>query len=995
MDILKNLNQEQEKAVTHDNGPILIVAGAGTGKTTVIARRIAWLIDSKKAKPDEILALTFTDKAAGEMEERVDKLLPYGYVDLWISTFHSFGERLLHEHALDIGVPHDFKLYSETEQWMLVRRNLDRFNLNYYRPLGNPTKFIHAMIRHFSRAKDEEIHPIDYIKYAEDRRLNGDTDKNRKAKKIKIVKKQSESLEEMGIEADRLEEVANAYHIYQQILLENNALDFGDLINYALKLFKTRPELLERYRKQFKYVLVDEFQDTNTAQYELVKLLSVPTNNLTVVGDDDQSIYRFRGASMSNILQFQKDYPSSKKIALVQNYRSTQNILDLAHSFIEQNNPNRLEFQLRQTKENPEGLSKVLKAVVDDQGLIEHICGENKEDEQGLVIEKINELKVFDDTINWGDFAILCRSNDLANEFDMALSRAGLPHQSYTSKGLYKKPIIMDTLCYFRLLDNYHESLSFWRVLNFSFWKLSGADLVTLSHFASKKSQSLYEAAINISIVPNISNEGVKTIRKILEFINSHSLLTKNDRPAELMVKALNEIGYTNYIQTLGEEKARLEFSYLNQFYQRIKRWEATQTDPRLRSFIEAITYEMESGEAGDLDIDPETGPDVIKVMTVHAAKGLEYKYIFVVGLVDRRFPTTERREPIELPKELSKEILPEGDIHLEEERRLFYVAMTRAKRGLFFTSAKDYGGARKKKPSRFLIELGIPLSKTTASKSKNSFSVLAAVNVENKNETEPLPDHFSFTAIKAFETCPWQYRYAHILRVPVWGRHTFSFGQSMHATLERFFKLLIERRNYSQVGLFANDKQKEISVPTKEELLKIFESSWIEDWYENKRAKEEYYQKGKEILKIFYDKHAGNWPKTKDIEKGFVLKIGSYSLKGKIDRIDDLESGVEIIDYKTGKVPTKNSDLEKDQLLIYHMAATELWGDKPLKLTFYYLNDNKPMSFVAEPKEIEELKGRIVETVEKIQARDFTADPSEQKCKRCDFKSICPYSKA
>src|SRR3989344_1981460 len=348
MDILEGLNSEQEHAVTHGDGPLLIVAGAGTGKTTVITKRLAWLIKSGRAKPDHILALTFTDKAAQEMEERVDKLLPYGYTDLWVSTFHSFGERLLHSHALDIGVPYDFKLLSETEQWLLVRQYLNKFNLRYYRPLGNPTKFIHALLRHFSRAKDEEIYPDNYLKYAETVRLNHDEETARAARPSRAKKKTWEKalLAPDDNEAARIEEVANAYHVYQQLLLEQNALDFGDLINYTLKLFCTRPDILNFYRQQFKYILVDEFQDTNWAQYEMVKLLAAPLNNLTLVGDDDQSIYRFRGASMSNILQFKKDYPKAQEVVLIKNYRSAQNILDAAYEFIQLNNPNRLEAQL-------------------------------------------------------------------------------------------------------------------------------------------------------------------------------------------------------------------------------------------------------------------------------------------------------------------------------------------------------------------------------------------------------------------------------------------------------------------------------------------------------------------------------------------------------------------------------------------------------------------------------------------------------------------------
>ena len=267
---LENLNPEQRKAVTHQEGPLLIVAGAGTGKTTVITQRIAWLIEQKMAKSNEILSLTFTDKAAGEMEERIDRLLPYGYLDLWVSTFHSFAERILKENALEIGLPNNFKVLDQTEQWLLVRENLDRFELDYYKPLGNPTKFIHSLIKFFAGEKDDDVSAADYLKYAEDLKLNTDS-----AELIKdfvepeILKSltKKERKEFIAQEIKKTQEVADAYHTYQQLLLENQAFDFGDLITYCLKLFKDRPAVLAKYRRQFKHVLVDEFQDTNYAPY--------------------------------------------------------------------------------------------------------------------------------------------------------------------------------------------------------------------------------------------------------------------------------------------------------------------------------------------------------------------------------------------------------------------------------------------------------------------------------------------------------------------------------------------------------------------------------------------------------------------------------------------------------------------------------------------------------------------------------------------------------
>ncbi|MFA7365334.1 MAG: UvrD-helicase domain-containing protein [Patescibacteria group bacterium] len=325
-DNLKRLNKEQLLAVKHEDGPLLVVAGAGTGKTTVLINRLAYLVLEKGVKTDEIFLATFTEKAASEMIERADKILPYGYVELWINTFHSFGEKILRESGLEIGLSSDFKLLDETAQWVFVKKNFKEFNLDYYAPAGNPNKFIKELLKHFSRLKDENITPDEYLDYC-----NNLSDEGKDEAEV--------------LENKKLKELAQAFFVYNKLLLKNDYLDFADLINYTIKLFKTRPNILKKYQEKFKYLMLDEFQDTNFSQYELIKILSGDKANLMVVGDDDQSIYKFRGASISNIMQFKDDYPLAKEIVLSSNYRSHQDILDLSYSFISHNNPNRLEVK--------------------------------------------------------------------------------------------------------------------------------------------------------------------------------------------------------------------------------------------------------------------------------------------------------------------------------------------------------------------------------------------------------------------------------------------------------------------------------------------------------------------------------------------------------------------------------------------------------------------------------------------------------------------------
>ena len=972
---MEKLNKEQKEAVLHKEGPLLIVAGAGTGKTTVITKRIACLIEEGRAKPEEILAVTFTEKAAEEMEERVDKMLPFGYADLWISTFHSFCERILRDYTLDIGLPTDFNVLDQTAGWLLVYRNFDKFNLNYYRPLGNPTKFIQALVSHFSHCKDQEIYPDDYLEYAEKLKTRDDMPENS--------------------ETERIKEVANAYHAYQYLLLENGFLDFGDLINYCLKLFKKRPLVLEKYREKFKYILVDEFQDTNWAQYELIKILSAPKNNLVVCADDDQAIYRWRGASFSNIIQFKKDFPEAKQISLVNNYRSFQNILDLAYKFIKFNDPDRLEF-----------VNKIDKKLISRQsgeGEIEHISAKNLNEEVNKIINKILEILKKDKEANYNDFAILVRANDAANHFVKALERAGLPYQFLASRGLYSKPIILDIVSYFKLLDNYHESSAVYRILNIGFLDIPVEDIMKLTRYSSRKTKSLYEAMDELSLIPGISQEGSEKIISVFSLIKKHSALCREKLTSEMLSLFLEESGYLKYL--VGKE-SKEQIDFITQFYKKIKDFEAAGVEPTLNNFVKEINLEIESGEEGKIQFDQEQGPDMIKIMTIHGAKGLEFKYVFLVNMVDKRFPTIERKDLIELPEDMIKDIKPKGDVHLQEERRLCYVAMTRAKKGLYFTSAFDYGGARKKKLSRFLSEMGhneIITNYELRIMNDLTTEKPAPIEKREKIKAEYLPEQFSYSQLAAFEKCPLQYKFNFILRVPVRGKAVFSFGKTMHNALFMFLKAAAENSAKSQDNLFGFSGKKikledKGNFPGLDYFMDIYEKSWIDEWYGDKKQKEEYYKLGKKIVRDAHSEFLKNPPKVLKIgqefalEMPFNLKIGERSLRGVVDRIDEMEDGVAIIDYKTGKTKEKLEADDKEQLLIYQIAAEEIFKIKPKILTYYYLEEGKKTSFIGFETDKNDLKEKITQEISRIKESDFSATPGWH-CGFCDFKDICDFA--
>jgi DNA helicase-2/ATP-dependent DNA helicase PcrA len=1017
VDLLSKLNKEQKEAVTFDKGPLLIVAGAGTGKTTVLTHRIAYLIKEKGIKPEEILAVTFTEKAAREMEERVEKLLPFGYYDFWISTFHSFCDRILKRYGLSIGIPTNYKLLEQTGSWILIKKNFDKFNfLKEYRPLGNPTKFIEALVSHFGHCKNEGIYPENYLEHADSLRLNMDD--------IPVGSKSVKSKDKKGLvdkqkEYEMIKEVAEAYHVYQKLLLDNNVMDFGDLISYTLKLFKKRPEILEKYRNQFKYIMVDEFQDTNWVQYELVQKIAYPENNITVVGDDDQSIMGFQGASFNNVLRFKQDYSKSKEIVLIENYRSPQNILDLSYNFIQLNNPNRLEYQLNEIEginkraeqrgidlKSFKKIDKKLKSNQTKLGAIELLGFETVDDEITGAINKIWELKEIDTKAVFADFAILTRTNESANSFSRALERAGIPYQFVSSKGLYTNPLILDLISYLKVVLNFYDSPNFYRVLRMM--DFSPEEVSRIIQYSDKKGIPIFEAINDSHLLSKFTSDAVIKLRKIVENLKKHYKLSKERNASEVFIHVINDLEYGKYIPENNEESLK-KWEMIDQFFEKIKSFENSQNDSGLLYYMDNLQMELEAGEEGSFKVSVDSSFDAVRVMTVHSSKGLEFKYVFLTNLVSRKFPSDQKKNPIEIPDALIREILPEGDFHIQEERRLFYVALTRAKKGLFLTWAADYGGKDLKKPSRFLIESGL-IDEEVMSKQKftrsSGFCIKRSIGFKlESNETNGsgrdlkvfLPDHFSYSQLESFRKCPLEYKFRNIFRIPMRGKSVFSFGKSIHQTLHRFVLESLSISSIEQKDLFG--KKTKLGVLSFKDLLSIYEKEWISDWYDSSVAKKEFYEKGKESLKLFYDDFIKNKPEILFIndepalEKNFNLKLNGDVFIGTIDRIDKLDDGVEIIDYKTGSPKKTLAKEEKLQLMIYAVAAKKVLGLNPLKLTYYYLDDGTACSFNIKEDDIENTESEIKEIMDKIKRSNFKPSPGWH-CQYCDFKDICAHRK-
>ncbi|KPJ70420.1 hypothetical protein AMJ51_01930, partial [Microgenomates bacterium DG_75] len=531
----KKLNREQKEAVEHGKGPLLIIAGAGTGKTTVITERIKWLVSSEKVKPAEILALTFTDKAAREMEERVDIAMPYGYTDMWISTFHSFCDRVLRQEALQIGLDPGYKLMAQAETTQFLIDNLFKFKLKYFRPLGNPTKFVDGILQHFSRLKDEDISPEEYLKYA------------------RKIKKKAKGKEEKD-EAAKTLELANAYRQYEELKVKEGMMDFGDLISNTLKLFRTRKNILRQYLNQFKYILVDEFQDTNYAQNELAMLLAGKKANITVTGDDDQSIYRFRGAAVSNIIQFRENYPKAKIVVLSKNYRSTQLILDHAYHLIQNNNPDRLE-----TKEK---INKQLKAVKKTRGkMIDFIRTDRVENEAEEVAKTIKSLTNGSaGSYDHKDITILVRANNHADPFVRALARHGLPYQFLGPGQLFRQAEVKDLIAYLKVLYNFEDDIALYRVLSMDLFDINARDLAAINNYAKRKNLSLFEACEQANRL-RIAKKTKAQIERFVKMVHRHFKLLPKETAGQILYYFLEDTGLlkelTDYKSPTEERQAQ------------------------------------------------------------------------------------------------------------------------------------------------------------------------------------------------------------------------------------------------------------------------------------------------------------------------------------------------------------------------------------------------------------------------------------------------------
>jgi len=1016
-DLMRGLNADQRRAVTHGDGPLLVVAGAGTGKTQVITRRVAWLIATRRAKPSEILALTFTDKAAEEMQLRVDQLVPYGYTDTAISTFHAFGDRLIREHAFDLGLSPDVRVLSRPEVVVFLKERLFELDLAEYRPLGDPGRFLGALAALFARCRDEDVSPARYLAYADQlavaaARAEGELagpDAGEADREAALV---------LAEEARRQRELANAYARYTALMSAHGAIDFGDQVSTALRLLRDSAAVRTAIQARYRYILVDEFQDTNRAQSELVAILAERHRNVTVVGDDDQSIYRFRGAAISNILEFRERYQGARTVVLRRNYRSLAPILDRAHRLIRFNDPDRLEVRV--------GISKRLLAERSrlDAPPVRHVAFATGTEEADWIANEIRGR------IGTGapprDHAILVRANADADPILRALNAAAVPWRFSGTSGLYSRPEIRLLLALLRTVADPGSSVDVYALAASEHYDVPGEDLSLVMSTARRRHHTAFEVLEELETQPavlRVSDSGRVALARLTGDIRRYRDLAHRRPAGEVLYAFLRDTGWLTALARATSVAAEEALANVARFFDIVRTQSALLADDRAIFLARHLATLIEAGD-DPATADPDPDVDAVAVMTVHKAKGLEFPVVFLPGLVADRFPARGRRESLALPVALVDEVLPEGDGQLQEERRLFYVAMTRARDELILSHAAESAGGRARRISPFVVEaLDLP-GATPGGSGIVSAGALARIAAMEPPGDAPEPARvpiegpllLSHSSIDDYLTCPLKYKYSQVLRVPTPPHHALIYGSALHKAVQEFHRAHARGVVLSESELFA-----------------VFDAAWSNEGFVSREHETARLGAGRDALRRF--RLAQLEPGAVIpawVEREFSFAMGGDRIRGRFDRVDIVpEDGatagaaaeelamaamaradviepmlellgrerVTITDYKASDVrdPVKARQRAREslQLQIYAMAYEAMSGRLPDAVQLHFLDSGLVGRADVDPKRLDKAREKIAGAAAGIRARDYTPKPTTMACTYCPFRDICPSSVA
>jgi DNA helicase-2/ATP-dependent DNA helicase PcrA len=970
------LNPEQRAAVRHGEGPLMVVAGAGTGKTRVITERIRYLLETQpELDGSEILGLTFTEKAAAEMKRRVVASAGERGERVALGTFHSFCAQLLTERDPEL------RTLDRVDHWILLRRNLPRLALDRFRKLAEPGWFLNDFVDFFSRCQDELVSPEDYQAYADMIAADYARDKT-------TVPEEDRPLREEEIA--RQQEIARVYRESDNLLRERHLLTFGTQLMGGVTLLRNDPALLAALRVRYRYILVDEFQDTNIAQLELLHLLCGERRNLVVVGDHRQAIYRFRGASFGSFTHFLEKYAGASdeerarvQMPLRRNYRSTKRILRVA---------NEVERHLVLPAEQPKDFQDTaLVAEKSDGEKIRVVTLASADEEANWIATEIDRLHRAG--ARWRAMAVLYRMHTHRERLVTALRERGIPFV-IRNLSIMDHRLVRDILAYIRLVADLRDDVACARVLAAPAWGLEAQDLQRLVERAGKARGTALWDVIESAQGELAFDRGRAGLQELVGLITDLRKRSRGLPALEWFDELLGRL-------EIGVAVSEQDRKYVARLRQFISEWQPKSETRRLKELAEYLDYFDQAN--GQINLDEEHG-DAVQLMTVHAAKGLEFDHVFVIHLVHGGFPAREKPHVLEFPKDLMKEQLPSGDFHILEERRLFYVALTRARDRLTLTTVS----AKRSKPSPFLDDIlmapavqradlqqlaperatekpaaapaaesgGAELFAEERAHSRVGSRIGQWAETYRPALEDPLP--LSASAISTFDSCPQKYLFSNMWGIRTGPHAPLSFGNVMHTT----------------IGEFVRELRKGRRLPF-EEVAAIYEREWTSAGFEDTYQENEYKKDGLKQLRAFHASTLDSPPDVFAQERRFELPFANrIVLTGRMDQVNRAgaagEKIIEIVDYKTGK-PKTDTQAKKDlQLSVYALAAREVFGEQVARLIFYNMQDNKFVAATRDTKQLARAEEEIQEVAAEIRAGNFPVKMG-YACKACEFRLICP----
>ncbi len=927
-------NEGQQKVLDHKGGPLLIVAGAGTGKTHTITAKITKLLD-EGVEPSKILALTFTEKAAAEMSERVLEKHGGLLLDMSITTFNGYGDGLMREFGVHIGIPKNFRLLTAQAAIVFVRERFDLLGLDYFYPAtGSPDAIIEDILKYFSKLKQHIVTPKAYQAYAT--ALSAADEAEAQDKRMHT-------------------ELANAFETYIGLCRDANAIDYDDQIYLTIDLLQQRPNVRKILQQRYDTIFVDEFQDTNPMQSRFIELIMPDSRNLIVVGDDDQAIYGFRGATISNILDFEKRYPDTASAALTVNYRSHQSILDAAYALIQNNNPHRLEIELGLQKKltsNKPGNEPRLLHFADNRQELDWVATD--------IAKRLEGLKG-DDKVS---IAVLARSNNGAQAVHQTLTTHGIPHAVVgLSPDLYEQPVIRMLLELVRTLTEPGNNASLQHTLSGELFGIHNDVILPHAHKASREHDVLEDILADLSATK-------ESIARIREWRSDSAI----ESVGRLLWRVVTDTGLTESLlaQANDDDVAAHALGNLAQFFDTLKEFESIATQPTIIQYQLSLPALKAAGESTDGTMG--LSEKEVIVTTVHKAKGLEWDTVYLPQLTMQKFPMYKQGGGIELPDALRTASLSDADEHYSEERRVMYVAVTRARQNLLLSYSD---GSRK--PSMFLNEM---FGEETVANLPHTLSdgnhtqLQAPIDTTTKKQ---IPTRFydgttvtlDVTHAQTLLNCPRNFYYKYVIETPREPSPASDIGTQMHGFIEEINK-----------ARMANE-----TVRPLQDMLEELEHGWNKAGYHSKAQQQRRLATAKESLTSFYSQ-ALESPAPTRVEESFRVQIAdTVVLYGRIDAIFKDDDGVEIRDYKTGfaaKTPeaAQKNVSDSKQLELYALAWLTQHGEMPAKLSLHYVDTNLIGSTTRkQQKTLDNRRTKLIAAIEDLKNNHFPLGSSHRHC--------------